>query len=70
MPFGLGPELYDASDEEARAALEDAAIVDAAHAYLEARRKNEAAEPVDWERARAEVDRTYRDLLVACGYDE
>lgn len=62
-------ELYDASDEMARAALEDVAIVDAAHAYCEALAANAAAEPPDWMTRLAALDAALHDLQLACGYD-
>lgn len=43
-------------------------IADAAVAYCEALKRNEDAEPSDWESARARLDAALFDLQTACGY--
>jgi hypothetical protein len=43
---------------------------EAADAYCAARKANEDAQPSYWMDALAEVDRTWHDLLVACGYED
>lgn len=45
-------------------------IADLAIAYVAAMKKNEAAEPCDWERARTNVDFAWHRLEEACGYGE
>lgn len=62
-------EPYVRVDAKSARIVEAVAIAEAARAYVAARKRNEEAEPADWERRLCDVDYSWHRLLVACGVE-